>query len=76
MTCYVVSLKKSLINSRAQSVKDVSECDHSAVNPPVIPATTNSSGYKLGFAREATHSCSFHVNKNVACVCSSPRFHL
>lgn len=32
------------------SARDVSAFDHSAVNPPVKPVTSNSSGYKLGFA--------------------------
>ena len=69
--------KHSLINSRARSVEDVSEFDHSGVKPPVIPVTSDSSGYKLGFSLSKPRTLALYMwNKNVARVCSSHGFHL
>lgn len=58
-------------------VKDVSDFDHSAVNPPVSSVTSNSSGYKLGL-RSLSHAPLLFLCEETfgSCFCSLRGFPL
>lgn len=58
-------------------VKDVSDFDQSAVNPPVSRVTSNSSGYKLGL-RSLSHAPLLFLCEETfgSCFCSSRGFPL